>query len=74
MGTRAFWAGVAERALKTAAQTAAALLAADGVNLLTLDWTAVGATVGLATALSVLQFPNRPAAGEPSNPSNEGAS
>jgi Putative lactococcus lactis phage r1t holin len=51
--TRAFWAATGERAAKTAAQVLAALLAVDGVNLLTLDWTATAATVGLATLLSV---------------------
>ncbi len=54
MLTRTFLAGVAERAVKTAAQTAVALLAADGVNLLSLDWSAAGATVGTAALLSVL--------------------
>lgn len=54
MLTRTFWAGAAERAVKTGAQTAVALLAADGVNLLTLDWRAAGVTVGGAALLSVL--------------------
>lgn len=52
--TATFWRAALERAVKTGAQTAAALLAVDGVNLLTLDWQAVGATTGLAVVLSVL--------------------
>ena len=54
MLSRAFWLAVVERAGKTAAQTAVALLAADGVNLLSLDWRAAGVTVGGAAVLSVL--------------------
>lgn len=44
----------AERALKTAAQTAVALLAADGTSVLTLAWGQAAAVVATATAVSVL--------------------
>lgn len=54
MLTKAFALATLERALKTASQTAVALLAADGVDLLTLDWRAAGVTVGGAALLSVL--------------------
>ena len=54
MFSRPFWRGAAERALKTLAQTLAALLLADGVDLLSLDWQATLATVATATVLSVL--------------------
>ena len=54
MFSRPFWRGAIERALKTAAQSAAALFAVDGLNLLSLDWPALGAAVGLATVLSLL--------------------
>lgn len=49
-----FWADTAERAVKTAAQTAVALLTVDGVNLIQMDWRGFLAAVGLATLLSVL--------------------
>jgi len=54
MLTATFWRAVAERAAKTCAQSLLALLAADGVDLLSADWRAIGATAALATVLSVL--------------------
>ena len=54
MASRAFWVDVAERAVKTFAQTLIPLLAADGTNLLNLDWPAALAVAGTATVLSVL--------------------
>lgn len=54
MGTRAFWADVAERAVKTAAQCLLALWAGDGVSLLHLDWPTSLGLAGTAAALSVL--------------------
>lgn len=54
MVTRAFWADVAERAVKTFAQTLALLLAADGANLLTVDWPTSLGVAGTAAVLSVL--------------------
>lgn len=48
-----FWADLAERAVKTAAQTAAAFLV--GMSALSeVDWSQLGGVVGLATLLSVL--------------------
>lgn len=52
MWSRSFWAQVAERAVKTFAQTAAALLGADGLGLLDVDWTAVGSVAGMAALVS----------------------
>lgn len=51
--TKAFWAGVLERAAKTAAQTLAASLGV-GAGLLHLDWVAALDVTAAATALSVL--------------------
>lgn len=52
--SKIFWADAAERALKTAAQTAIALLTANGVNMINYDWPGFASTVGLATLVSVL--------------------
>lgn len=54
MFTLLFWKATVERAVKTAAQSAAALLVGDGIGLLTVDWTAVGSVAGLAAVVSVL--------------------
>lgn len=51
---RLFWVETIERAVKTSAQTAAALLVGDGAGLLTVDWTAIGSVAGLAAVGSVL--------------------
>lgn len=69
MLTRAFWAATLERAVKTCAQTLAALLAADGADLLTLDWPATSATVALATLLSVATSVASAPLGAPGTPS-----
>lgn len=50
----AFWLAAIERAVKTAAQTAAALLVGDGVGVLTVDWLAVGSVAGVAAIASLL--------------------
>lgn len=54
MWTRHFWQDVFERGIKTAAQTGAGLLSADGLGLLDIDWPAFWSIVGLALAYSVL--------------------
>lgn len=54
MLTREFWAASAERAVKTAAQTAIALIGTDQVGILSLDWAQIGSVVATATVLSVL--------------------
>lgn len=54
MWTGVFWSAVAERALKTAAQSAFSLLAVDVTGVLDVNWAGLGSAVGLATLLSVL--------------------
>lgn len=57
MWSSLYWRDLAERALKTAAQSTAALLVTSdgvGVGLLAVDWPAGLALVGSATLLSVL--------------------
>jgi hypothetical protein len=49
-----FWAYSAERAIKTAAQTAVAVLGAGMVSLLTIDFASLVAVAGGAALLSVL--------------------
>lgn len=53
MWTVDFWKATAERAVKTAAQSSIALLAA-GVTILDIDWGQGAAVVATATLLSVL--------------------
>lgn len=50
----AFWVGLAERAVKTAAQAALAFLATAGAGILEWDWLAVASITGGAVVLSVL--------------------
>lgn len=52
--TRTFLLDTAERALKTAAQAAAALLLNSAVGLFDIDWADAAATVGTAALVSVL--------------------
>ncbi|GAB3135735.1 hypothetical protein GCM10027289_29890 [Tsukamurella serpentis] len=53
MFTKKFWRDATERAIKTAAQSAIGVFAAD-VTVLSLNWPAAGAVVGTATLLSYL--------------------
>ena len=54
MFTVLFWKAAGERAVKTFAQTAAALLVAAGTGLLDSDWQTTGSVAGMAALLSVL--------------------
>lgn len=54
MFTLAFWRAVLERAVKTCAQSLAALLVADGTDLLTTDWGGRLSVAGMASVVSVL--------------------
>lgn len=55
MWTVTFWKDTAERAIATAAQTLAALLGVDALNLLAVSWPALLSAAGAAALLSVLK-------------------
>jgi len=69
MFTKTFWIQALERAVKTAAQSALALLTANGTGLLDIDWTALGSVAGLAAVASVLTSVVTSGFGEPDSPS-----
>ena len=54
MWTKAFWQSVAERAIKTFAQSAASILISAGVGLLAADWVGCVSAAGMAMLISVL--------------------
>lgn len=54
MFTLLFWKAAAERALKTAAQTAAGILVGNATGLLDADWVGVASVSGLAAVVSIL--------------------
>ncbi|MEU6678503.1 holin [Streptomyces sp. NPDC046853] len=54
MWTAGFWKATSERALRTFAQSLAAVLVAGATTLLDVDWKAALATAGMATLLAVL--------------------
>lgn len=54
LGTTAFWRATAERSIKTFAQTLAALLVADGTDLLAADWPGRLSVAGMAALVSIL--------------------
>lgn len=53
--TAAFAKATAERAISTAAQSAIAMLSADGLGVLNTDWGQVGSVTALAAILSILK-------------------
>ncbi|WP_371650866.1 MULTISPECIES: holin [unclassified Streptomyces] len=65
MFTKAFWKATAERAIRTFAQSLAAVLTAGATNLFDVDWKAALATAGLATLLSVLMAVGSSSLGRP---------
>ncbi len=69
MFTYQFWQLSIERCLKTFAQSLAAVLAGNGVGLLTVPWSATLSTAAIAAALSVLTSMASAPVGEPNSPS-----
>lgn len=69
MFTKTFWKQALERAIKTAAQAAAALLTANGTGLLDVDWGTVASVSGLAALASVLTSIVTSGVGQPDSPS-----
>lgn len=54
MWTGAFWKALAERAIKTFCQALAALLVADGADILSMNWGDALSVAGMAALVSVL--------------------
>ena len=52
--TKRFWQAVAERAVKTAAQSAVLVIGADQFNVIHVDWLEVAGFAGGGAVLSVL--------------------
>lgn len=68
MFTRNFLRQALERAIKTAAQAALALIAVGG-GILEVDWAQVGSVAGLAAVASVLTSAVGSGVGQPDSPS-----
>jgi glyoxylate carboligase len=54
MFNKEFWKAVAERGVKTLAQSAAATLIAAGTGIINTDWAGVVSVAGMAAVISVL--------------------
>ena len=54
MFTKKFWKDAGERAVKTCAQSAVAVLGANATGLLDADWLTVASVAGLAAVVSLL--------------------
>jgi Putative lactococcus lactis phage r1t holin len=52
--TGTFWLDLLDRVIRTAAQTALAIIAVDATTLGDIDWPRVGGVVGLAVVLTIL--------------------
>ena len=69
MWTWNFWKQALERAIKTAAQSAVAILGVAGLGILDVDWKQVASVVGLAVVASVLSSIATSTMGQEGSPS-----
>lgn len=69
MFSKHFAKAAAERAIKTFAQAAVALLVGDGVGVLGVDWVSVASVAGLAAVVSVLTSIASAGVGDTESPS-----
>ncbi|WP_086825966.1 holin [Allokutzneria sp. NRRL B-24872] len=69
MWTKLFWLGALERAIKTFAQAAVAVLAANSVGLLDAPWGAAASAAGMAAVLSLLTSIGSATIGDRDSPS-----
>ncbi|MEV0608144.1 holin [Polymorphospora rubra] len=69
MFTKSFWSQTLERALKTFAQAAVALLSGDGLGLVNVDWGTTASVAGLAALISILSSVASAGVGRSDSPS-----
>lgn len=65
MTSPAFWKAAAERAIRTVAQTAIAVIGVDMVNVINLDWPYIAGVSATAGVLSILTSLVAAPVGEP---------
>jgi hypothetical protein len=69
LASRTFWVRVAERAVKTVAQTAVALIGAQAFDVLSFDWQGLASVAVGAGIVSVLTSIASSEVGDPEDPS-----
>lgn len=69
MFTKTFWKQAAERAVKTFAQSALAVLTASATGILGIDWPGLLSVSGLAAVASILMSIVTAGVGQPDSPS-----
>lgn len=69
MLSKTFWKDAAERAVKTAAQTAIALIGTELVGVIEVDWVNIASVSGVAALVSVLTSVASAPVGVPDTPS-----